>query len=86
MSDCKQKAVAYEPGANKASETNDSDLENTNLHREIVGNLIYLMNCTRLDLCYVVIYLSRHLSKPKKSHFGMTKQVLRYSKGTSEIQ
>jgi len=71
-----------ESGANKPSETNESDFENTNLYREIVGSLIYLITCTRPDLCYVVAYLSQHLSKPKKSHFGMAKQVLRYLKGT----
>ena len=54
----------------------------TNLYREIVGSLIYLMTCTRPDLCYAVTYLSQHLSKRKKSHFGMAKQVLRYLKGT----
>ena len=40
------------------------------------------MTCTRPDLCYVVTYLSQYLSKPKKSHFGIAKQVLRYLKGT----
>ena len=54
MLDCKPKAVPCEPGANKASETNESDLENTNLYHEIVGSLMYLMTCTRPDLCYVV--------------------------------
>ena len=43
---------------------------------------IYLMTWTRPDLCYVVTYLSQHLSKPMKSHYGMAKQVLRYLKGT----
>ena len=40
------------------------------------------MTCTRPELCYVVTYLSQHLSKPMKSHYGMAKQVLRYLKGT----
>ena len=40
------------------------------------------MTCTRPDLCYVVTYLSQHLSKPLKTHYGMAKQVLRYLKGT----
>ena len=44
--------------------------------------VIYLMTCTRPDLCYVVTYLSQHLSKPMKSHYGKAKQVLRYLKGT----
>ena len=56
---------------------------NLKMYREIVGSLIYLMTCTRPDLCYVVTYLSQHLSKPMKSHYGMAKQVLRYLKGSN---
>lgn len=82
MSDCKPKAVPCELGANKACESNGSEFENASLYREIVGSLIYLMTCTRPDLCYVVTYLSQHLSKPLKTHYGMAKQVLRYLKGT----
>ena len=84
MSDCKPKAVPCELGANKASKSNESEFENTNLCREIVGSLIYLMTCPRSDLCYVVTCLSQHLSKPMKSHYGMVKQVLRYLEGTSD--
>ena len=83
MSDCKPKAVPCELGANKTSAVNESEFENVKLYREIVGSLIYLMTCARPDLCYVVTYLSQHLSKPMKSHYGMAKQVLRYLKGTN---
>ena len=37
MSDCKPKVVPCKSGANKASETDESDFENVNLYREIVG-------------------------------------------------
>ena len=77
MSDCKPKAVPCELGANKACEAIGSEFENANLYREIVGSLIYLMTCSRPDLCYVVTYLSQHLSKPLKTHCGMAEQVLR---------
>ena len=70
MFDCKPKAVPCELGANKASAVNESEFENVKLYREIVGSSIYLMTCTRPDLCYVVTYLSQHLSKPMKSHYG----------------
>ena len=58
MSDCKPKAVPWELGVNKASTVNESEFENVNLYREIVGSLIYLMTCATPDLCYVVTYLS----------------------------
>ena len=57
-SDCKPKAVPCELGANKASDINESEFENVNLYREIVGSLIYLMTCTRSDLCYVDVFIS----------------------------
>ena len=57
-------------------------LEDNTLYREIVGSLIYLMTCTRPDLCYVVTVLSQNLSKPKMVHLNLAKHVLRYLKGT----
>ena len=39
-----------------------SDVCQDCLVRPIAGSLIYLMTCTRPDLCYVVMYLSQHLS------------------------
>ena len=84
MSNCKPKAIPCELGANKASTGNEIEFENANLYREIVGSLIYLMTCTRPDLCYIVTYLSQYLSKPMKSHYGMAKQVLRYLQGTRD--
>ena len=65
MSGCKPKAVPFDLGANKAGTVNESEFENVNLYREIVGSLIYIMTCTRPD---VVTYLSQYLSKPMKSH------------------
>lgn len=84
MTDCKAKAAPCELGANKAREADDSEFENVSLYREVVGSLIYIMTCTRPDLCYVVTHLSQHLSKPMNLHFNMAKQVLRYLKGTPD--
>ena len=58
MSDCKPKAVHCDLGTNKVCETNGSEFENVKLYQEIAGSLIYLMTCTRPDLCYAVTYLS----------------------------
>ena len=57
-------------------------LEDPGLFREIVGSLIYLMTCTRPDLCYVVTVLSQYMSKPTMAHLNLAKYVLRYIKGT----
>ena len=41
-----------ELGGNKPVE-NDVDFEDINMYREIIGSLIYIMTCTRPDICFV---------------------------------
>ena len=43
---------------------------------------MYLMNCTRLDLAYVVSRLSKYTSNPGKSHWTTIIRVLRYLRHT----
>jgi hypothetical protein len=57
-------------------------LEDPKLYREIVGSLIYLMTCTRPDLCFVVTKLSQFLAKPTNALLNLSKFVLKYLKGT----
>jgi hypothetical protein len=52
------------------------------VYQQIVGSLIYLSNGTRIDLCYAVGQLARHMSNPLQLHLRYAKQVLRYLKGT----
>ena len=80
----KSTAIPCELGVNKGSKVNERNFENVNLYREIVASLIYLITCTTPDFCYVVTYLSQHLSKPMKAHYAISKQVLRYLKGTQD--
>jgi hypothetical protein len=47
-----------------------------------VRSLLYLSGGTRLDICYAVRELSRHMAKPTKDHWEAVKQVLRYLRGT----
>lgn len=72
---------------NVTSATIDSDknsqvLADPKLYREIVGSLIYLMTCTRPDICYIVSKLSQFLSNPTYAHLNLSKHVLKYLKGT----
>ena len=43
---------------------------------------MYLMNCSRPDLAYVVSRLSRYTSNPRKSHWTTIIRVLRYLRHT----
>lgn len=82
MSDCKPKATPCEVASGKLTVEESSPLEDTKLYRELVGSLIYLMTCTRPDICYIVTRLSQFLASPTKAHLAMGKHVLRYLKGT----
>ena len=83
MSECHPKSVPCELSVSNIDFDQQSPfLEDPRLYREIVGSLIYLMTCTRPDLCYAVSVLSQHLAAPRMTHFNLAKYVLRYLKGT----
>ena len=83
MLDCNPKYVPCDLNVSNIDFDGTSDeLADTRLYREIVGSLVYLMTCTRPDLCYVVTVLSQHLAAPKVSHFNLAKYVLRYLRGS----
>ena len=46
---------------------------------------MYLMVCTRPDLCYGVSLVSRFMSQPGKEHWEATKWILRYLRGTIDV-
>jgi len=49
-----------------------------------VGNLMYAMVCTRLDISHAVGVVSRFMAKPDKEHWQAVKWVLRYLRGTRD--
>ena len=57
-------------------------LDDPELYRKIVGSLIYVMTCTRPDICYSVTMLSQFLTKPTKAHLEWAKHTLKYLKGS----
>ena len=77
MSECKPRSTPSEPKIESEGEEVDEKK-----YREIVGSLIYLMICTRPDICWIVTRLSQFLSRPLQSHWVAAKHVLRYLKGT----
>lgn len=83
MSNCKPKAVPCDLNINNCCLNKDSkELEDPRMFREIIGNLLYLMTCTRPDICFAVSKLSQFLSKPTYEHLNLSKTVLKYLKGT----
>ena len=55
------------------------------LYSSVVGSLMYAQVCTCLDIAFVVGVLGRHLSDLGKSHWKVTKKVLRYLQGTKGL-
>jgi hypothetical protein len=56
------------------------------IYRQAVGSLIYLTNCTRLDLCYAVGQLARHIQDPRICHLRLVKHILRYLNRTQTLR
>lgn len=82
MSDCKPRAT---PCEHKPEQGCDEPVDSRK-YREVVGSLIYLMMCTRPDICWIVTKLSQHLSSPLEVHWVAVKHVLRYLKGTVDYE
>uniref|UniRef100_A0A2N9ISW3 Reverse transcriptase Ty1/copia-type domain-containing protein n=1 Tax=Fagus sylvatica TaxID=28930 RepID=A0A2N9ISW3_FAGSY len=51
-------------------------------YSQIIGSLMYIMNCTRPDIAYSVNKLSRYTSNPGEDHWKAIVRVLRYLKYT----
>lgn len=54
------------------------------LYQSIVGSLLYAANITRIDTCYIVSILTRHVNQPFNFHLAAARRVLQYLRGTSE--
>ncbi len=83
MSDCKPRST---PCEQKLDYNSDSDPVDPKRYREAVGSLIYLMTCTRPDLSWIVSKLSQYLSDPYEQHWSTVKHVMRYLKGTIDLE
>ncbi|GAA0147020.1 transmembrane signal receptor [Lithospermum erythrorhizon] len=54
-------------------------------YAKIIDSVMFLMNCTRPDIAYVVSRLSRYTHNPSSSHWTTLHRLLKYLKGTSDI-
>lgn len=51
-------------------------------YSQIIGSLMYIMNCTRPDIAYSVSKLSRFTSNPGEDHWKALTRVLSYLRHT----
>lgn len=84
MQDCKPISTPLETKVNyealQSEDTYNAPCKN------LVGNLMYLMLCTRPDLSTCVNILSRYTNKNNKELWKCLKRVLRYLKGTINLK
>jgi hypothetical protein len=50
-----------------------------------IGALMYVANCTRADIAFVVNLLARHSAAPTKLHWMRVKSIFRYLQGTISL-
>ncbi|XP_051127819.1 secreted RxLR effector protein 161-like [Andrographis paniculata] len=53
-------------------------------YARIIGSLMYLMSCTRLDITYVISKLRTFTSNPSREHWKAIVRVLRYLRFTRD--
>ncbi|GJU49499.1 retrovirus-related pol polyprotein from transposon TNT 1-94 [Tanacetum coccineum] len=69
----------------KLSKDDGKKFANPNRFRSIVGSLLYL-TISRPDLAFAASFLSRFMGEPSSSHLGAAKRVLRYVKGSLDLE
>ncbi|CAI7915711.1 unnamed protein product [Closterium sp. NIES-54] len=72
-------------GQSLSAPPSDESVEPSGPDPELVGCLMYLMKCTRLDLAYPISHLARYVApgRHRKVHWDAAKRVLRYLCSTS---
>ena len=55
-------------------------------YREAIGSLMYAAIGTRPDITYAVTALSQYLQDPGRAHWEQAKRVIRYLKGTRDLE
>ncbi|KAK2070999.1 hypothetical protein P8C59_005456 [Phyllachora maydis] len=54
------------------------------LYQSLVGTAIYIMLLTRVDISFIVQWLSRSLNRPTKSHLNAAKNLFKYLNSTKD--
>ena len=55
------------------------------LYLSAIGGLMYLANCTHLDIAFSVNLLAKYSSGPTQRHWNGIKHILRYLQGTTNM-
>lgn len=69
----------------KIRENREGDKIDETYYKQIVCSLMYITT-TRLDIIFVVSFISKSMARPTKLHLHTTKRALRYMKGTVDYE
>ena len=88
MQDCNATELPFAPNLTFSQDDEPSqppDPETITDCRAEVGTLIYAMKQTRLDICYPLGILAKHMSNPGPAYIMALRQVMRYLQGTKDF-
>lgn len=90
MKDCKPIDKPVAKGQNLSLEVcpntpEEKDMMSRVPYSNAIGSLMYVMMCTRPDICYAIGLVSRYQSNPGFEHWQAVKRILRYLKRTSDL-
>lgn len=87
MSDTKTKVVPLSKNTDfrKLIFPDENDAKKDCPYRELIGCLLYLSVCTRPDIDFAALEMSRFVSEPHGSHWKSVKGILKYLKVTKHV-
>jgi hypothetical protein len=89
MLDCKPTVTPMETSPKNMVPAETDYIATTELrscYQSAVGSLMYAMLGTRPDIAYSVSVVSRYSSNPTEAHMSAVKRILRYLKGTIDME
>ena len=86
MDNCNPISTPADTNAKLVKEDSTSKLVDGSLYRAMVGSLLYISNATQPDIANAVGVVSLFNSKPNQTHLTAVKRIMRYLKGTIDMQ
>ena len=89
MQNSKKGLVPFRHGIPLSNDQRPKTLEEENMIRQVpyasaMGSLMYVMLCTKLDICYSVGIVNRYQSNPRPKHWQAVKHILKYLRRTRD--
>ncbi|XP_055843722.1 uncharacterized protein LOC129910383 [Episyrphus balteatus] len=84
MLDCNPVKTPMEKGLQLEANITGQELHKP--YRELLGSIMYIMLCSRPDICYAVSFMGRYQQNPSEVHWQHLKRIVRYLQGTKSLK